>query len=83
MAQAEIPKLRKEAEHHFLKAIEIDQTQVDSRLQLGMLYTKVNLVKRAAAQFEEVLRWDPGNSTAGRMLAELASGEGSGKTPSQ
>jgi curved DNA-binding protein CbpA len=74
IAQAEISKFRKEAEQHLLEAIKIDRTKAQPYLELGKLYLKVNLPKRAAAQFEEVLRWDPQNHTARSFLDELAQG---------
>lgn len=71
VAQAEIVALRKEAEQHLLKAIDLEQMNADSYVQLGKLYLKVNLPKRAEAQFHEALRWDPENSEALKILAQL------------
>jgi len=71
VAQAEIAALRKEAEQHLLKAIALEPTRVDSRLELGKLYLKVNLPKRAEAQFFEVLRWDSENAEAREALQQL------------
>jgi len=75
IAQSEISQHRKEAEQHFMQAIEIDRSKVEPYLELGKLYLKVNLPKRAAARFEEVLRWDPQNPTARRFLDHLARGD--------
>jgi curved DNA-binding protein CbpA len=72
VAQAEIAALLKEAEQHFLKAIELEHTNSDTYLQLGKLYLKVNLPKRAELQLYEVLRWDSENAEATRLLASLA-----------
>ncbi len=72
LAQSEIPLLRKEAEQHLLKAIALEQMNPESYLGLGRLYLKVNLPKRAEAQFNEALRWDPENPEALRMLEALA-----------
>lgn len=71
VAQAEIVALRKEAEQHLLKAIALEPTRADSHLELGKLYLKVNLPKRAEAQFYEVLRWDSENAEALRALRQL------------
>ncbi|MBZ5494850.1 MAG: DnaJ domain-containing protein [Acidobacteriia bacterium] len=71
VAQVEIAALRKEAEQHLLKAIELEHMNPDTYLQLGKLYLKVNLPKRAEAQFLEVLHWDPENSEALNMLQAL------------
>jgi curved DNA-binding protein CbpA len=71
VAQAEIVALRKEAEQHFLKAIELENMNADSYLQLGKLYLKVNLPKRAEAQFCEALRWDSENAEALQLIDSL------------
>lgn len=70
VAQSEIPSLRKEAEQHFLKAIELDSANADSYVQLGKLYLTVNLPIKAEAQFLEALRWDPENQEAARLQEE-------------
>jgi curved DNA-binding protein CbpA len=69
IAQSELPRFRKEAEKNLLKAVELNGSSVESRLALGKLYIKANLAKRAQLQFEEVLRWDPNNPEAIRLLA--------------
>jgi curved DNA-binding protein CbpA len=71
VAQAEIASLRKEAEQHLLKAIELENMNADSYLQLGKLYLKVNLPKRAEAQFYEALRWDSENAETLKLLESL------------
>jgi hypothetical protein len=76
IAETELPQCRKDAEKHLLKAIELDAAGSDSRLALGRLYVKVNLARRAEAQFEDVLRWDPKNVEARQMLDQLT-GSGS------
>ena len=70
VAQSEIPSLRKEAEHHFLKAIELDSMNSESYLQLGQLYLKVHLPNKAEVQLKEALRWDPDNKEILRLLQE-------------
>ena len=71
-AQAEIAPFRKEAEKHLLRAIELDNANADSYVQLGKLYLKVGLPKKAEAQFYEALRWDPENAEVARLLAAEA-----------
>jgi len=68
LAQSEIPKYRKEAEAHYLKSIDLDSSAVESRLALGKLYMKVNLPRRAEAQFQEVLNWDATNPEALKLI---------------
>ena len=75
-AQAEIPRMRKEAEQHLLKAIELNCMQTDAYLLLGKLYLKVGLPRRAEQQFRETLRWDPMNAEAQRLLQELGASGG-------
>ena len=73
VAQSEIALQRKEAEQHLLKAIALDSMRPDSHIELGKLYIKVSLPKRAEAQFCEALRIDPSNSEALRLLQTLHS----------
>ncbi len=71
VAQAEIPGLRKEAEMHLIKALELDSMSSDSHLELGKLYMKVNLPTRAEVHLNEALRWDPENREALRLVEEI------------
>jgi len=71
VAQSEIPRLRKKAEQHLLKAIELDRTRVRSYLALGKLYSMASLPRKAASQFQEALRWDPENLEAQTLLRKL------------
>ena len=71
VAQSEIPNLRKSAEQSFLKAIEIEKTAAITHLELAKLYVKVNLRRKAEQQLQELLRWDPENKEAHRLLDEL------------
>jgi curved DNA-binding protein CbpA len=71
VALSEIPKLRKSAEQHLLKALELDKTSADSRLELAKLYIKVSLPRRAEQQLQEFMRWDPENIKALEILKEL------------
>ena len=70
-AQSELPKFRKSAEQHLLKAIELDATSIASRLELAKLYLKVMLRRKAELRLLEVLRWDPENQEAQKLTAEL------------
>jgi len=71
VAQSEIVPLRKEAEQHLLRAIQLESSRVESHMELARLYRKVNLKKRAEIQLSEVLRWDPHNPEALRLLDEI------------
>jgi molecular chaperone DnaJ len=72
LAESEMPGLLKSAEQHFLKAIELESMSTDTHIALAKLYIKVMLPRKAEMQLQEVLRWDPGNAEAHRMLDELA-----------
>ena len=71
MAESEMPKLRKSAEQHFLKSIELNKMTTASRLELAKLYIKVDLCRKAELQLQELMRWDPENSEVQKLLAEL------------
>jgi tetratricopeptide (TPR) repeat protein len=75
-AQVNIPKFRKEAERHLLKALELDSTLMESHLMLGKLYLAVYLPRKAETQFLEVLKWDPLNSEARAQLEEIQKRKG-------
>ncbi len=83
LAQAEIPRLRKEAEQHLLKSLDLDQTRIESHLALGKLYMEGNLLRRAEAHLNKALSWDRGNPEALRLLAEIASQAAAKKTISR
>lgn len=71
VAESEMPKLRKSAEQHFLKAIELSKVSTASRLELAKLYIKIELWRKAEQQLQEVMIWDPENHEAQKFLAEL------------
>lgn len=71
MALARNPKWRREAEEHFLKAIEIDQFKAEYCAGLGSLYKEVGMVKRAQTQFNRALQLEPDNQTALEGLSSL------------
>jgi curved DNA-binding protein CbpA len=71
-AQAEIPRLRKEAERHFLRALDLNSTSAIMHVSLGKLYLRVNLPRKAEAQFREALRWEPDNAEASSLLEQNA-----------
>ncbi len=73
VALSEIPKFRKSAEQHLLKALDLDKTYLNSRLELAKLYIKVDLPRRAELQLRELIRWDPENPKAHKLLDELKS----------
>lgn len=71
VAQSEIPKLRKEAEQHLLKAIQLGDTSPDSHLTLAKLYIEVKLPRKAEMQLQQATRWDPENPEVLRLFEKL------------
>jgi curved DNA-binding protein CbpA len=71
IAQSDIPRLRKSAEQHLLKAIDLDNASIASRLELAKLYIKVALRRKAELQLQEILRWEPEHKEANKLIAEL------------
>ena len=72
MALAKNPKWRREAEEHFVKAIEIDQFKAEYSAGLGTLYKEVGLKKRAQGQFNRALQLEPDNEAALEGLRSLS-----------
>jgi tetratricopeptide (TPR) repeat protein len=71
VAESEIPKLRKSAEQHLLKAIELDNTAVVSRIELAKLYIKAMLRRKAELLLHELISWDPHNREIQKLMDEL------------
>jgi DnaJ-domain-containing protein 1 len=71
IAESKNPKLRKSAEQHLLRAIELEDLSADSHLALARLYIDVNLPRKAEQQLELVMLWDPNNAEAKKLSAEL------------
>jgi hypothetical protein len=71
IAEAQIPKLRKSAEQHLLKAIELEDVSPDSHLALARIYLDVNLPRKAEMHLQRVLAWDRENAEAQSLLATL------------
>jgi tetratricopeptide (TPR) repeat protein len=71
VAEAQVPKYRKSAEQHFLKAIELENMSAHSHLALAKLYIEVRLPRKAELQLEQALRWDPHNAEARKLAADL------------
>ncbi|HSW40782.1 MAG TPA: DnaJ domain-containing protein [Acidobacteriota bacterium] len=74
VALSELPNSRKAAEQHLLKALELDFLSMASRIALARLYATVMLRKKAITQLGEVLRWDPDNKEARKLMKTLSPG---------
>lgn len=61
----------RDAELHYKRAIELDPSQADHYIGLGLLYKKGGMFDRALKQFEEALVWDPNNRRAKEEIKDL------------
>jgi len=68
------PKVRYEAEQHFLRAAELDPTNAKIPLKLGELYKEAGLTKKAEHSFELALMLDGNNRVVQRELERLRAG---------
>ncbi|MCI0567110.1 MAG: DnaJ domain-containing protein [Acidobacteria bacterium] len=68
LVQSSNPRLRKEAEQNFLKAIELNPTFAENYAQLGLLYRKMGQTARGDEFLQRALSWDPSNETAVEAL---------------
>ena len=70
-AERGIPRLRRDAEKHLLAAIELDDSYVEARLELARLYMDGQFLGKAEQLLEQVLRLDPDNRHARRLLGRI------------
>jgi tetratricopeptide (TPR) repeat protein len=68
------PKVRYEAEQHFLRAAELEPSNTQYPQKLGELYKEAGLLKKAEHYFEHALMLDSKNHVAKRELERLRSG---------
>ena len=64
LVQSRNPRLRKEAERHFLRAIEMNPTFAENYAQIGLLYRKMGQEEKGLEYLKKALSWEPGNETA-------------------
>lgn len=70
LALSRIPNRLKEAEEALFEAIKLEPYSSDHLANLGLLYFKAGLKKRAQHQFEKALRLDPSNAKAKKGLEQ-------------
>jgi curved DNA-binding protein CbpA len=68
LVQSRNPRLRKEAERHFLRALELNPTSAENYAQLGLLYRKMGQEEKGIQNLQQALQWDAGNKTARHAL---------------
>lgn len=71
LALSKIPNGLREAEDALLEAIKLEPLNGEHYANLGLLYLKTGLNKRAAGQFEKALKFDPGNIKAQKGLKQI------------
>jgi len=70
-ALSKVPRRTHDAEQNFLKAIELEPSDAENYIALGLFYREGKLTQRAIRQFEEALMWDPENKQAKAELEHL------------
>jgi curved DNA-binding protein CbpA len=70
LALSRIPNRLKEAEEALFEAIKLEPYSSEHLANLGLLYLKAGLKKRAQHQFEKALRLDPTNAKAKKGLEQ-------------
>ena len=68
-----VPMRREQAEHHLLRATELEPSNLFYHLQLGSFYRAVGLLARAEQQFSLALKLDPVDRAAASALEEVVS----------
>jgi curved DNA-binding protein CbpA len=66
-----IPDRLKEAEEALLEAIKFDPYNAEHYVNLGMIYIKAGMKKRAYNQFKKAMKFDPGNIKAKKGLEQM------------
>lgn len=70
LAYSRMDKRPKDAEEALLQAIKLEPLNVDHYANLGHIYLKAGMKKRAYSQFEKALTLDPGNAKAQKGLKQ-------------
>ena len=70
LSLSKVPHKMKEAEDALLKSIKLEPLNGEHYANLGSLYLKAGLHKRASGQFEKALKFDPGNVKAQKGLKQ-------------
>ncbi|MBS1812948.1 MAG: J domain-containing protein [Acidobacteria bacterium] len=68
-----MPMRREQAEQHFLRATELEPSNLFYHLQLGSFYRAIGLLSRAEQQFILALKLDPVDRAAASALEEVMS----------
>ena len=71
IAESSIPRLRKSAEQHLLKAVELEGGSAESHLALAKLYMEVKLPRKAELHLQKAILWNPENREIQKLAAAL------------
>jgi tetratricopeptide (TPR) repeat protein len=71
LTEMKIPGLRRRAEEHFLRAIELEPWNPECYAGLGILYRLEGMTLKATRQFQKALEYDGDHETALRELEAL------------
>lgn len=71
LSLSQMPRRLHDAEEACKKAIELEPHNDEHYSNLGLLYLKAGLKKKAEAQFKKALQWNPKNKKAQKGLKEL------------
>ena len=70
LAYSKVPGKIKEAEEVLLKAIKLEPLNADIRANLGLIYIKAGLMKKAQSSFQKALKIDPQHAKAKKGLEQ-------------
>ena len=71
IAEANIAKLRRDAEKHLLKALELDPSSVEACLELAKLYLSARLPRKAEQYLQQILSEDPEHLQARKLMEQV------------
>ena len=70
LAYSKVPGKMKEAEEILLKAIKLEPFNADLHANLGLIYIKAGLKKKAQSSFQKALKIDPQHDKAKKGLGQ-------------
>jgi curved DNA-binding protein CbpA len=65
------PRLRQEARKNLQKAVQVNPSNVEALIQIGILLDRDGKTEQAVKKIEEALTWEPNHPQARRLLEQL------------